>query len=109
MVARAWHGTVWAGQAEEYATYLEATGVPDLEATEGNQGVYVLRREDGERAHFLLISLWRSRDDIRAFAGEPIERARYYPRDASYLLELETHVAHYEVLVQPGPGAREDT
>jgi hypothetical protein len=63
--------------------------------------VYVLRRIEGNVAHFSLISLWGSRDDIRAFAGNDIERARYYPEDAAYLLELEPNVTHYEVLTGP--------
>jgi hypothetical protein len=47
------------------------------------------------------MSLWDSLEAIRAFAGDDVERARYYPEDASYLLELEPTVAHYEVLVAP--------
>ncbi len=35
---------------------------------------------------------------IRRFAGDDVERARYYPEDRAYLLELEPGVAHYEVL-----------
>jgi heme-degrading monooxygenase HmoA len=103
MIARTWHGAVRAERAADYASYLQQTGVTDLRATEGNHGVYVLQRVEKGQVHFLMISLWRSREDIRAFAGEDIERARYYPEDASFLLELEPHVTHYEVLVQPEP------
>ena len=105
MIARTWHGAVRAEQAAEYSSYVQKTGVPDLRGTRGNRGVYVLRRIEGNKAHFLMISLWRALEDIEAFAGEDIERARYYPEDASYLLELEPHVTHYEVLVQPGTRA----
>ncbi len=101
MIARTWHGAVPAGKADDYFDYLLKTGVPDLKATAGNRGVYVLRRIEGKVAHFFLISLWRSREDVRAFAGDDIERARYYPEDAAYLLELEPHVTHYEVLAGP--------
>lgn len=99
MIARTWHGVVPAGKAATYHEYLLATGVPDLRATPGNRGVYVFRRMDGDHAHFLLISLWESLDTIKAFAGEDIERARYYPKDADFLLELEPTVQHHEVLV----------
>ena len=105
MIARTWHGAVLADRAEDYLSYLQETGVRDLRATEGNRGVFVLRRAEGERTHYFMISLWRSREDIQAFAGKDIEHARYYPEDASFLLELEPHVTHYEVLVQPGPHA----
>lgn len=104
MIARTWHGAVSADRADEYYAYLQRTGVPDLKATGGNLGVYVMRRVQGPEAHFFMISLWRSPDDIRAFAGEDIERARYYPEDAGFLLALEPHVTHYEVLTGPGAG-----
>lgn len=101
MIARTWHGRVRATDADAYHAYLLRTGAADLRATPGNRGVYVLRRIEGEEAHFVLMSLWDSRDAIRAFAGEDIERARYYPEDATYLLELEPTVTHYDVMTSP--------
>jgi heme-degrading monooxygenase HmoA len=101
MIARVWHGVTEAANDEDYLDYLNRTGVPDLRATEGNRGVYVLRRIEADQAHFVLISLWESADAIRSFAGPDIEIARYYPEDESYLLELEPTVTHYDVLVKP--------
>lgn len=101
MIARIWHGVTAADKSDEYLEYLNRTGVPDYQATEGNQGVYVLRRTEGDKAHFLLLSLWQSRDAIVKFAGPDMEKARYYPEDKEYLLEFEPTVTHYEVLVQP--------
>ena len=57
--------------------------------------------EGDGRAEFLLISLWESFDAIRKFAGPQIEKAVYYPKDKEFLLELEPHVVHYEVVVAP--------
>jgi heme-degrading monooxygenase HmoA len=101
MIARTWHGVTPLSKADEYLDYLHRTGIPDLRATEGNQGVYVLRRLDGDQAHFLLISLWDSMAAIHKFAGPNVEKARYYPQDADYLLELEPKVTHYEVMAGP--------
>ena len=101
MIARIWHGRTAAHRAEEYLEYLNRTGIPDYRATEGNQGVYVLRRMEGDQAHFLLLTLWQSRDAIVKFAGSDVEKARYYPKDQDYLLEFEPTVTHYEILVQP--------
>ena len=98
MIARFWHGAVPASKAEAYQRYLEATGLPDYRATPGNRGVSVLRRMQGDVAHFLLMTLWESTAAIRAFAGKDFERARYYPEDADFLLELEPRVVHYEVI-----------
>jgi heme-degrading monooxygenase HmoA len=97
-VARLWHGAVPAAKGDAYAAYLRKTGVNDCRTTEGNRGVQVLRRTVGDETHFLFISFWDSLDAIRAFAGDDVERARYYPEDRAYLLELEPRVTHYEVL-----------
>ncbi len=103
MIARTWHGTVTADQADAYHRYLLDTGVPGLRGTPGNRGVYVLRRVEGETAHFFMMSLWDSLESIRAFAGDDLEKARYYPQDEEFLLELEPRVGHYEVLEAPEP------
>lgn len=105
MIARTWHGMVPKSKADAYLDYLQQTGVPDLGATAGNCGVFVLRRIAEEEAHFLLLSLWDSLEAIKAFAGEEIEKARYYPEDEEFLIELEPTVTHYEVLAAPAGNA----
>lgn len=101
MIARTWHGTVRVEDAEPYHRYLLDTGLRDYERTPGNRGVYVFRRVEGSIAHFLLLTLWDSWEAIRAFAGDDPERARYYPEDQRFLLELDPGVTHYEVLDTP--------
>jgi heme-degrading monooxygenase HmoA len=98
MIARTWHGAVPAAKAEAYYEFLLRSGVPDYQATHGNRGVFVLRRMDGETAHYLLLTLWDSLESIMSFAGEDVERARYYPEDGEFLLERELNVTHYDVL-----------
>ena len=100
LIARLWHGAVPAAKGDAYAAYLRRTGVPDCRTTPGNRGVEVLRQTTGEETHFLFVSFWDSMDAIRAFAGEDVGRARYYPEDREYLLELEPTVTHYEVFEQ---------
>ncbi len=101
MIARLWRGTTQASTADDYLTYLMETGVKAYQATPGNRGVYVMRRLDDGRAEFLLVSLWESIDAIRQFAGDDIEQAVFYPRDDAFLIDRETRVTHYEVLVGP--------
>lgn len=99
MIARLWQGDTPESKGDEYFDYLMKTGVKELRSTEGNRGVYVLRRIADGQARFVLISLWDSLDAIRRFAGDEIEKAVYYPEDADFLLELEPNVTHYEVLL----------
>lgn len=98
MLARIWHGVTPKTKAEAYTNYLNKTGVSDYQATDGNLGVHVLRRLEGDQAHFLIITFWDSIEAIKRFAGEDFEKARYYPEDQDYLLEFEEKVAHYEVI-----------
>lgn len=105
MIARSWHGRVPAAKADVYHAYLLRTGLADYAATPGNRGVHVLRRIEGDVAHFLLLTFWDSLEAVRAFAGPEYERARYYPSDDEYLLEREPYVTHYEVLATSDSGA----
>ena len=98
MIARTWHGRVYADHADAYHAYLLRSGVADYAATPGNRGVQILRRREGDIVHFLLVTLWDSLDAIRAFAGDDCEQARYYPEDDAYLLEREPRVTHYDAL-----------
>ena len=100
MIARTWHGAVPVERGYAYQQYLLETGAQDYQRTPGNRGVYVLRRNEDNIAHFRLMTLWDSLDAIKAFAGDNAERARYYPEDEKYLLELEPIAMHYEVLAQ---------
>jgi heme-degrading monooxygenase HmoA len=103
MIARTWRGRTPAAKAEAYSQYLRTTGVKDYLATPGNQGVFVLRRIRGDEAEFLLLTLWDSAAAIRDFAGDDMERARYYPEDRDFLLEFAPTADHFEVLYRtPG-------
>jgi len=58
----------------------------------------VLRRVSGGKCEFTLITLWDSYDAIRDFTGQDYEKAKYYPEDEKFLLELDPCVKHYEVM-----------
>lgn len=101
VVARSWHGRVPAHRSDDYLAYLGRTGLADYRRTDGHRATWVLRRVDGEVAEFQLITAWDSLDAIRAFAGEDVEAARYYPEDAGFLLELPERVEHWELVEAP--------
>lgn len=97
MIARIWRGVTPAEMADRYAEYLLETGLQGYRAVSGNRGVQVLRRTDNGKTEFLLISFWESFDAIRAFAGDDLDQAVYYPKDKEFLLDMEPRVVHYEV------------
>ena len=41
----------------------------------------MLRREIEDRAEFVMVTLWDSLEAVRAFAGEDVEAAVFYPED----------------------------
>lgn len=101
MIARTWHGVTPAAKADEYLRLTLETAIPDYSAIPGNRGVYVMRRIEGDIAHFLLLTLWDSEDAIRQFAGADMNVAKYYPFDTDFLLELEPTATHYDVFAAP--------
>jgi heme-degrading monooxygenase HmoA len=97
VIARLWHGRVRVDQADAYAAFLAERAIPDYTRIAGNLGVRVLRRDADDAVHFVTLSFWTSEDAIRAFAGDDLLKAKYYPEDAAYLLEFEPQVVHYDV------------
>ena len=104
MIARTWSGVVRQADADDYAAYINDTGFAEYARTAGNRGAWMLRRDTGERSEFVTLSLWESKDAIRAFAGDDIEAAVLYPEDERYLIGPST-VAHYEVVAEVSPQA----
>jgi len=98
VIARMWHGRVPSKKATAYRVFLNERAIPDYRSVPGNLGVYVLERREGEITHFITLTYWESIDAIRAFAGEDVEKAKYYPEDKDFLLEFEPRVVHYEVV-----------
>lgn len=97
MIARVWNGRTSLEKGDEYLAFLRERAVPDYSGVEGCLGVYVLRRDAGDAAHFQTLTFWVSEEAIRAFAGDEVLKAKYYPEDDEFLLEFEPEVQHFEV------------
>jgi heme-degrading monooxygenase HmoA len=98
MIARIWRGAVRREDGDAYADYIANTGMAEYRSTPGNQGAWMLRRDDGDRSEIITFSLWDSPDSIRAFAGDDIDQAVFYPEDDRFLIERDRTVRHYEVV-----------
>jgi len=99
MIARIWHGKVSLENGNTFFEYIKQTGLPGLKKSKGNLGVQILRRDDEGISHFLIISFWDSLASIRRFSGPDISKARLYPEDRQFLLEIE-QVVHYKALIK---------
>ena len=98
LIARLWEGSTRAADADRYLEYLRRTGLPDYARTPGNRGVLALRSVGADQADFLLLTLWESEAAIRGFAGEPIDRARFYPEDDAFLVRRQETVRHFQLV-----------
>ena len=105
MICRIWHGRTPRTKADAYASFLARRAIPDYRSVEGNIDVAILRRDEGEATHFLTVTHWQSEDAIRAFAGNELLKAKYYPEDEDFLLEFEPTVQHYLVAATESAGA----
>jgi hypothetical protein len=98
VIARLWHGRVPAAKAAAYRAFLVERAIPDYRAVAGNLGVRILERREGDVVHFQTLTFWTGLGAIHAFAGSDATRAKYYPEDADFLLEMEAHVQHWDVV-----------
>ncbi len=106
MIARRWRGRVRAADFDAYLAFLEDSGIAALRGTAGNQGVVVFRHldEPSASAEVEVVSYWHDLADIRAFAGDDISMARFFPDDDRFLIERELTVRHDVVDQYPAGG-----
>lgn len=96
MITRFWHGRTKSADAEIYREYVMNTGIIGLTSTQGNIGAQIWQKTKKDITHIWVVSLWDNYTSIKAFAGDDIEKARYYEEDKKYLLELEPNVQHFD-------------
>jgi hypothetical protein len=97
VIARVWRGATRAADAEEYARYIEESAMEPARKLPGNRGTLVLRRIEGDRAEFQTMLLFESLDNVRAFAGDDVDVAVFFPEDDRYLVDRELIARHFEV------------
>jgi hypothetical protein len=101
-VLREWRAEIRRELKDEYTRYVLETGIAGYRAVPGNLGAAVATRDlDSERSEIVTLSWWVDEASIKAFAGENIDRARYFPADDRFLLTRPDRVYHYDSTV-PG-------
>jgi heme-degrading monooxygenase HmoA len=100
MIGRLWRGWTTAELAPRYVAHLRDETFPALAGIDGHAGAYALRREAGGEVEFVVLTLWRSLDSVRAFAGDDYEVAVVPPAAERVLTRFEGRVTHYEVALK---------
>jgi heme-degrading monooxygenase HmoA len=96
-IMREWRAEIRRSLKDEYVAYVKATGLVGYLQTPGNLGATIATRDiDAQRAEIVTLSWWENEASIRAFAGDDISRAHYYPEDERFLLTRPETVQHYD-------------
>ena len=99
-IMRLWHGEVAIEKADEYEQFMIEKAAPDYGSVAGLINLFFQRKNEEDRAHFLLITIWDSLESIKKFAGDKPELAKYYPEDDNFLLEKEKYSSMYDIFYQ---------
>jgi heme-degrading monooxygenase HmoA len=106
IILRRWASRIRTADAAAYVDYVKATGLDGYRATPGNLGAQMLLRDLGDgTSEVTTLSWWIDMAAIRAFAGEDVEIARYYPEDDRFLLEKPEQVEHHRVAAGSMPSS----
>ncbi|MGA9292437.1 MAG: DinB family protein [Ignavibacteriaceae bacterium] len=96
MITRIWHGKTKKKDADTYRKYVSENGIKEYLETDGNLDTQIWQKDENDITHIVTVTCWKDFDSIKKFAGDDFQKAKYYPEDKKYLLELEPHVDHYK-------------
>ena len=99
MITRIWRGKTKKENSDIYRQYVIETGIQEYQKTDGNLDAQIWQKDENEITHILTVSRWNNIESIKAFAGDDYKKAKYYPEDKKFLLELEPQVEHYTTFV----------
>ena len=97
MIARVWRGWTRTVDADAYEQLLREVVYPGLQAINGYQGGYVLRRDLDDGSEFVTVNLFASLEAVRAFAGDDYEVPVFEPEARRLLAKVEPVARHYDV------------
>jgi heme-degrading monooxygenase HmoA len=100
MIARVWTAHTTPARAPAYAEHLRMRVLPQLRTLAGYAGASLFRRDANDETELIVVTRWRSKDAVRAFAGEDIEAAVVEDTAAALLRRFDTRVRHYEIVAE---------
>jgi heme-degrading monooxygenase HmoA len=102
MIARFWSAQATRAHASSYADHLRNQVLPALRKVDGYSGAMLFEREVSDGVEIIVITLWRSLDSVREFAGADLEQAVVNDEAAALLAEFDRRVRHYELVTKDG-------
>jgi len=98
VISRHWRGVSKRERAEAYTAHLQAETFPALTKIPGFVRASILKREVDRGTEFEIVTVWKSREAIRAFAGPDLEAAVVPAVVRDMMVEFDERVRHYEVV-----------
>jgi heme-degrading monooxygenase HmoA len=98
MIARHWRGLAKRECADAYVEHLQSETFPQLVQLPGFHDASILRREVAHGVEFLVVTVWKSLDAIRSFAGNDAESAVVPAKVQQMMIEYDRRARHYELV-----------
>jgi heme-degrading monooxygenase HmoA len=98
MIARQWRGLAHSKHADVYVEHVRTETLPQLAMVPGFVGASILRREVGDGAEFLVVTVWESLEAIAQFAGADVETAVVPEKVQAMMIEYDRRARHYEIV-----------
>jgi heme-degrading monooxygenase HmoA len=102
MIARVWSARTTPARAPAYVEHLRTRVVPQLRGLDGYQGAWLFRLDEYDETELIVVTRWRSKDSIRAFAGDDAEAAVVEDAAAALLTRFDRRVRHYDIVMEDG-------
>lgn len=93
VITRVFRGTVRPGRHAEFERLLREEGVPRFERTPGCLSVHVGTPTEASPDEYMVVTVWRDLDALKAFAGEQWSDPKLSLREAHVLADATVH--HY--------------
>lgn len=97
-VVRQWTGVVKPGLAIEYLKHLHRETLPALSRLDGFVKARILTRQVDDGIEFQVMTIWRSLDAIKAFAGDDVTRAVVPPEAQALMVRYDDRAIHYDIV-----------
>ena len=98
MIARHWRGVAKREFADAYVEHLHSETFPQLVQLPGFHDASLLRRDVEQGVEFLVVTVWKSLDAIRSFAGKDTQSAVVPLKVQQMMIEYDRRARHYEVV-----------
>jgi heme-degrading monooxygenase HmoA len=99
VIARVWRAQAAPDRARAYADHVRAHVLPALRRQPGYVRMLLLQRPVSGMVEVAVVTLWRSLDAVRGFAGSDVEQAVVADEAAALLAQYDRRAQHYEVVL----------